>query len=251
MIDLDRMAATASAWAPLAVLVLACSVGAVFGLPLALLVVAAGVLVLAISMFWSSLGRLTGESPLTLEEAVGLGAPSHEEERKRSIMRALKDLSFERSVGKISETDFAELSERYRAEAKDLMRAIEEDTAPRREKAEAALAARLAADAAKPAGKRGKSGKSRPGKALRADPKMVDTVDETPAPKDAPEGETDASAAELAGSEVSGDDEETVAAAATDASALVCPSCQTKNDVDARFCKRCGATLNAGEGASS
>ena len=65
----------------------------------------------SISLFWTSIQDLSGESELTLDEALGMAAPSAEEERKRSVLRALKDLEYERSVGKISEDDFAELSQ--------------------------------------------------------------------------------------------------------------------------------------------
>ena len=40
--------------------------------------------------------------PLGFEEALGMGAPSKVEEEKRSVLRALKDLEYERGVGKIS-----------------------------------------------------------------------------------------------------------------------------------------------------
>src|SRR6185295_17045835 len=125
------------------VILTALVVGATAGLGPALLVLAAGMLIGVVLLLWSSVGRLTGESPLTLEEAIGLGAPSPEEERKRSILRALKDLDYERSVGKISEEDFAELSARYRAEAKALLKLIEAESEPFRKSAEDRLAARL------------------------------------------------------------------------------------------------------------
>jgi len=146
MIPLDRVAGAAPVWAPALVVSIAVLVGVSLGLGPALLVVAAGMLVAAISAFWSSLGRLTGESPLTLEEAVGLGAPSPEEERKRSILRALKDLDYERSVGKISDHDYHELSARYREEAKRLIERVDESLTPERQKAEKLLAERVARD---------------------------------------------------------------------------------------------------------
>ena len=195
MRDLERFLASATAWiAPVTVLA-ALVGGASAGLAPALLILAGGMLLGAVSLLWSSLGRLTGESPLTLEEAVGLGAPSPEEERKRSILRALKDLEYERSVGKISEEDFAELSTRYRTEAKALLRSLEAELAPRREKAEAKLRARLEKEDISDAARTSKDALARP----------LDTS---------------------------------------------CPSCQTMNDDDARFCKRCGATLETKEPAS-
>jgi hypothetical protein len=73
-----------------------------------------------------------------------LGAPSAEEEQKRSVLRALKDLEYERAVGKINDADYASLAEHYRNEAKRLLRAVDEDLGPERERAEKLLAERLA-----------------------------------------------------------------------------------------------------------
>lgn len=208
MRDLERLLASAAIWIAPVTLVAALIVGATAGLGPALLILAGGMLLGAVLLLWSSLGRLTGESPLTLEEAVGLGAPSPEEERKRSILRALKDLEFERSVGKISEEDFAELSTRYRTEAKALLRSLEAELAPRREKAEAKLRARLEKEGI--------------GEAPHASDSSGDAPTETPRSADP-------------------------AAAPGRPS---CSSCQTANDPDARFCKRCGATLEARETAT-
>jgi hypothetical protein len=134
---------------PVIVIVGAAVAGVLFGIEIAILVVASGALVGVIALVWASVQSLTGESPLSLEEALGFAAPSAEEEQKRSVLRALKDLEFERGVGKISEEDYAELSERYRAEAKRLMRSLDEHSLPEREKVEKLLAARLL-EAAKP-----------------------------------------------------------------------------------------------------
>lgn len=108
------------------------------------LVLAGGVLLGCIWTFWNSLQSLTGDAPLTLEEAMGLGAPSAEEERKRSVLRTLKDLEYERSVGKISEQDYHELSTKYRSEAKVLLQLLDENLGPARERAERLLQQRLA-----------------------------------------------------------------------------------------------------------
>jgi hypothetical protein len=128
---------------PVLVIVVAALAGVLLGIEIAILVVAAAALVGVIALVWASVQSLTGESPLSLEEALGFAAPSAEEEQKRSVLRALKDLEYERGVGKISEEDYAELSERYRAEAKRLMRSLDESSLPEREKVEKLLAARL------------------------------------------------------------------------------------------------------------
>jgi len=129
---------------PAVTIVTALVVGVGVGVEVSLLVVAAGALTGVIALLWASVQALTGESPISLEEAMTLGAPSAEEEQKRSVLRALKDLEFERSVGKISDDDYADLSARYRNEAKRLMQLLDEGAQPDRDRAEKALQERLA-----------------------------------------------------------------------------------------------------------
>jgi hypothetical protein len=117
--------------------------GVVWGIEVAFLVVAAGVLVLVITLMWSSVQSLTGGTSLGFEEALGMGAPSKVEEEKRSVLRALKDLEYERSVGKISPEDYAELVAKYRADAKRLMQSVDEKLGPARQQVERQLSQRL------------------------------------------------------------------------------------------------------------
>lgn len=131
--------------APLGVVALAWALGHHFGLGVGLLTLSGGVLCGSIWLIWSSLQGLSGEAPLTLDEALSLGAPSAEEEQKRAVLRALKDLEYERAVGKINDADYAILAEHYRNEAKRLLRAVDQDLGPERERAEQILAERLAA----------------------------------------------------------------------------------------------------------
>lgn len=128
---------------PLAVLG-AIPMGMTLGRGPVILTLAGAVLAMVIWVFWESLQNLTGDAPLTLEEAIGLGAPTAEEERKRSVLRILKDLEYERAVGKLSEEDFQSLSLKYRNEAKALLQSLDEHLGPAREKAEAKLRERLA-----------------------------------------------------------------------------------------------------------
>ncbi len=85
-----------------------------------------------------------GDTPLTLDEALGMGAPSTEEEQKRSVLRASSDLEYERSVGKISEQDYREFSERYRADARRLIAAVDASLGPAQAQAEKLASARFA-----------------------------------------------------------------------------------------------------------
>jgi hypothetical protein len=129
---------------PIVTVVGAVVAGVVIGIEIALLVVAAGALLGVVALLWASVQSLTGESPITLEEAISLGAPSAEEEQKRAVLRALKDLEFERSVGKISEEDYAELSARFREEAKRLIESLDQSSEPARERVEKLVAERIA-----------------------------------------------------------------------------------------------------------
>lgn len=201
--------------------------GLTLGLSVALLVLAFGALVLVIVLLWSSLQRLTGETELTLEEALSVAAPSAEEEQKRAVLRALKDLEFEKSVGKISDEDYRTLSENYRRQAKDLMRALDASVEPVRAEIDALIAERLGEEA--PAAQRKKNRR----RAVKpASPSPGDTANGTdraaePAPPEAPATETSAPPAAVAQRQ--------------------CTACRTPNDADARFCKRCGEALEASD----
>jgi len=122
------------------------------------------------------------------------------------VLRALNDLKFERSVGKITEEDYNELSARYRAEAKRLITRVDESLAETRE-----LAEKLAHEQLKLAGL---NEQEIPSTAeASADPKPPEAADEATA------GEASAP------------------------SESTCVACNTANDLDARFCKRCGKAL--------
>jgi hypothetical protein len=122
--------------APLLVVGGAVAAGFLLGPSYSVLVLAAAAMVAAIALLWTSVRALFGETPLDTEEAYALGTPSAEEEQKRAVLRAIKDLEFERSVGKISDEDYAVLVERFRAEAKRLLRILDERSRPERAQAE-------------------------------------------------------------------------------------------------------------------
>jgi hypothetical protein len=107
---------------------------------------------------------------------------------KLLVLRAIKDLEFDRAMGKIGPADFDEMVGRLRGRAVGLMQQLEGSGAYR-ERIEAELAARLS---------------------------------KAPAPKAGPAR---------------------VPATATRA----CGACGTGNDADARFCKTCGARLEASQ----
>ena len=124
-------------------MIVVAALGAFYGLPLAVLGLATTALVLVVALLWGSVSSLAGETELSLDEALSYGAPSVEEEQKLAVLRALKDLEFERSVGKISEDDYREFSARYRAEAKRLIARVDESLAETRKLAEDLATERL------------------------------------------------------------------------------------------------------------
>jgi len=126
----------ASTFWPLAVLFLLVLSGTLYGIGPALLVLAATLLVLAMVMLWLSLGELTNEEALSLEEALELAAPEHREQEKISILRGLRDLEQEHRFGKISDAEFAAESARMRSQAKQMLSSFDESVKGRRERVE-------------------------------------------------------------------------------------------------------------------
>ncbi len=118
--------------------------GFVLGRGAVMITLAAGTVLAAITLFWQSLNGLSGTAPLSLEEALGFGAQSAEEERKQSVLRILKDLEYERAVGKLSDQDYLTLATKYRSEAMALLAVVDENLGPAREEAEAEFGRYLA-----------------------------------------------------------------------------------------------------------
>jgi hypothetical protein len=211
---------------PAATLICAVVGGVLQGAAAVVLVLAAGALVAVIAIFWASVRTLVGAAPLSGADAYALGAPRAEAEQKRAVLRALKDLEFERSVGKISEDDYEALVAKYRAEGKRLMRLLDEEALPGRQKVEAMVAERLFREGlaetapepyrgAKPETKPPKPGAKPPKKKKRAKPPAVEIPRPPIETAEVPEAEAPPVTA--------------------------CASCGTRNDADAVFCKKCGA----------
>jgi hypothetical protein len=111
------------------------------------------------------------------------------EREKSLVLRSIKELEFDRAMGKLSPKDFDEMSERLRARALMLMKQVDQGGSGYRELIERELSARLA---------------TRQGR-----------------------GKADAAVAGTPKPQVAG----------------LCAGCGTVNDLDAVFCKRCGAKL--------
>jgi hypothetical protein len=116
-------------------------------------------------------------------EALGDRARAALEREKTLVLRSIKELEFDRGMGKVSEKDFAEMAARLRARAARLMRQLDAGSLYR-EQIEKEVERRLA---------------------TASNPKS-----QTPTSK---------------------------------SQAAECAACAAVNDVDARFCKQCGARL--------
>jgi hypothetical protein len=100
-----------------------------------LLVLASTALLSTVGLLWASLRTLSGDAPLPSDLAAGAKRMHREgvdalSERKRRVMRALKDLENERALGKIDEADYGAIALKYREEAKAVMREMEAEVAP-------------------------------------------------------------------------------------------------------------------------
>jgi hypothetical protein len=125
---------------------------------------------------------------------------------KTLVLRSIKELEFDRAMGKLSEKDFEEMSGRLRARALSLMKELDAGGSGYRELIERELNARVGSVRLKPDA----TG------SVRAD------ADENP----------------VTGSVRLQPDQDTVGATPT------C-TCGTANDQDAVFCKRCGTRLGS------
>ena len=121
---------------PLILLFCVVLTGSLRGVAPALLVLSASLLVLGVVLAWMSLGELTNEEPLSLDEALELAAPERREQEKLSILRALKDLEQEHRLGKITDVEFAAESGRMRQNAKRLLASFDDSVKVRRARVE-------------------------------------------------------------------------------------------------------------------
>lgn len=200
------------------------------------------VMLLAIFALWNSIRMLTGEMPVPEELAAAeLRGTVPRAEKKRSILRALKDLENEHALGKIDDEDFKVVAGRYREEAKNLLRELDTEVAAYLPKAEALIQKHLKQ------------------KGLTQDPSPYREASraakaETPA---AAESDTDVEKAAEVDDATSPAPIETVGDAVKAIfgddfgtekhGRVVCEKCQTSNDTDAKFCKSCGQTMKKEE----
>jgi len=154
-------------------------------------------LLVLVALFRSLSALLARSSPAAAELASGAERDALLGE-KRSLLQTLRDLEFERETGKLSDADFERLNTRYRARARDVLRALDQQLSEFRAEATELIAAELS------------------------------KLDGEP---------PDASAA--AGGEGETSPQRT------------CAGCETDNDADAVFCKKCGKPFDAAASESA
>lgn len=103
---------------------------------------------LAAAGFYRMLSPLVGDRSAAATEALSERARAVLAREKALVLRALKDLEFDRSMGKVSQADFDEMAGRLRTRAISLMKQIDDDGTGYRTIIERELSARLAARAA-------------------------------------------------------------------------------------------------------
>jgi hypothetical protein len=105
---------------------------------------AAGALVLALAALWQSLRAAFG-----VASADWVIQASRSEERqglleeKHALLQSLKDLEFEREVGKISDKDYRRLERSLRSRARETLKLLDRDVAPFKAEAEKLIAEHL------------------------------------------------------------------------------------------------------------
>jgi len=196
-------------------------------LPWFLVFVAAGALLSGVYLFWESLRAALGATePLEVQATAEADTRRRLLERKEALLANLRDLKFDYDGGKISQADFDVLDTKLRAQAKAVLRLLDEDAEPFRERAEELISERLVA-----------AGRD-PYRAAPADAPVSEPLDE-------PEARAETKA-ETQSEEPAKDDDP--ADAKADAR-IACPSCETPNEPDAVFCKKCGARVSESDDA--
>jgi hypothetical protein len=100
---------------------------------------------LAAAGFYRMLSPLVSEITEAANEPLSQRARAVLEREKTLALRSLKDLEFDRSMGKLSPADFDEMSARLRGRALSLMKQLDDDGSGYRSIIERELSARLAA----------------------------------------------------------------------------------------------------------
>ena len=99
--------------------------------------------------FHRALAPLTAPDAEPISEPLSVGLRAYLEREKALTLRSIKELEFDRAMGKVSPQDFDEMAGRLRTRALGIMQQLEADRSPYRAVIEQELAARLQSDAAR------------------------------------------------------------------------------------------------------
>lgn len=180
-------------------------------LPWVFVALAAVTLMAGLYALWASFRAAFGAAEMPdMQGTVEAASRRELVAEKEALLQNLRDLRFDHDQGKLSRSDFERLDAKLRARAKQVLKLIDADVEPFREKAEALIAERI-------------------GKDVRAPYRKSQKPEDAGAPTESTAPEEDAPA-ERAGT----------GSAAVDAAEKACPECETENDADAVFCKKCG-----------
>ena len=100
--------------------------------------------------FYRMLAPLATDDPLVYTEPLSDRTRAALEREKALTLRSIKELEFDRAMGKVSEKDFDEMAGRLRARAIALIKELDSENAGYRSVIERELGARLAASQASP-----------------------------------------------------------------------------------------------------
>ncbi len=140
----------------------------------------------ALYFTWRSLRAAFGAHVPEMQVAIESHARQTLLERKQALLASLSDLKFERDAGKVSAEDFEDVSASLRAQAKTVLRLLDEDVEPFRDRAKALLAEELGGEVDAPyrsAAPEPSSATSEPSSANTADP-SADTEPSTNAARE-------------------------------------------------------------------
>jgi flagellar biosynthesis/type III secretory pathway M-ring protein FliF/YscJ len=114
-------------------------------LPVAFIVLAALALLVSIAFVWRALRVLFGgEAQSELAQSQAMRRRAELIDEKDAVLRSLKDLEFEKQVGKISDEDFKRLDAEFRTRARRILKLLDDDLKEHRDKARALVQKELA-----------------------------------------------------------------------------------------------------------
>jgi hypothetical protein len=205
----------------------------------------AGVILLSLTVFAAAavgIAALRTFIPLTSKllpeslQVLGGRTRAALEREKTLVLRSIKELEFDRAMGKVSEKDFGEMSARLRARATRLMRQIDAG-AGYRQQIEKEIERRIGSAGSK---------EQDPAYVTKQDPAYVAKQDPADVAKQDSTAASDVADVGRVLPPPPPDHRETRRSASREGGstpAAACASCGTSNDADARFCKNCGTNL--------